>query len=38
MFKKTLTIVLAAVMLLGLMVPALAQSKTQVVLWHTFTR
>ncbi len=37
MFKKSLTIVLAAVMLLGLMVPALAQSKTQVVLWHTFT-
>ena len=37
MFKKTLTLILAAVLMLGLLVPALAQGKTQVVLWHTFT-
>jgi multiple sugar transport system substrate-binding protein len=37
MFKKTLTMLLVAVMMLGLMVPALAQDKIQVVLWHTFT-
>jgi len=37
MLKKTLTMLLALVLTLGLFAPALAQSKTQVVLWHTFT-
>jgi len=37
MLKKTLTMLLALVLTLGLFAPALAQSKTQVVLWHTYT-
>lgn len=37
MFKKALTMLLAAVLMLGLFVPAMAQGKIPVVLWHTFT-
>lgn len=37
MLRKTMTMLLALVLTLGLMAPAAAQGKTQVVLWHTFT-
>jgi ABC-type glycerol-3-phosphate transport system substrate-binding protein len=36
MRKRTFTLMAAAMLMLGLLLPALAQGKTQVLIWHSF--